>query len=259
LRTRQGHLIQVGNLHVIAGSQQSADGKEKHSIPGKKQLAQNRFKLTCVRNVLEHMLPLHPAAPQGRSNMILAGDFNLVGQTFVWGLRENDTFRGLRCLCLGSEQKSTGMPPARDWIVTNMQLAEMTGLPLHVSADKQHAAVLGEWSTETEPAMPSALPAAPPAAPQGVDPAIVARMEELRARLMAKKREHEQQQENQDRAVQMGTEEEPEEASEVEDEAEAEEQPLRVRRRVTQALCLVVGVVVVAGYWLFYWLCLTFC
>jgi len=135
----------VGNLHIIAGSQQSADGKVKRSIPGKK-LAQFRFKLTCVKNVLQHMLPLHPAAPQGR-NMILAGDFNLVGQALVWGLRENNSFRGLRWLCLDSEPKSEGMLPARDWIVTNVGLVGMTGLPLHVSADKQHAAVLGEWST----------------------------------------------------------------------------------------------------------------
>ena len=135
----------MGNLRIIAGSQQSADGKEKRRIPGKK-LAQLRFKLTRVRNELQHMLPLHPAAPQGR-NMILAGDFNLVGQALVWGFRENNTFRGLRWLCLGSEPKSEGMLPARDWIVTNMKLVEMKGLPLHVSADKQHAAVLGEWST----------------------------------------------------------------------------------------------------------------
>jgi hypothetical protein len=135
----------VGNLHIIAGSQQSSNGKVKRSIPGKK-LARLRFKLTCVRNVLQHMLPLHLAAPQGR-NIILAGDFNLVGQALVWGLRENNSFRGLRWLCLGSEQKLEGMLLARDWIVTNMKLVEMTGLPLHASADNQHAAVLGEWST----------------------------------------------------------------------------------------------------------------
>jgi hypothetical protein len=72
---------------------------------------------------------------------------------------------------------------------------------------------------------------------------MAARVDELRTRLMAIKRDREQQQEDQDRAVQMGAAEEPEEVSEVEDEAE--EQPLRVRRRVAQAVCLVVGVVVV--------------
>jgi hypothetical protein len=135
----------VGNLHIIAGSQQSADGKVKSSILGKK-LVQLRFKLTCVRNVLQHMLPLHPAAPQGR-NMILAGDFNLVGQALVWGLRENNGFRSLRWLCLDSELMLEDMPLPRDWIVSTVRLVGRTGSPLHVSADKQHAAVLAEWST----------------------------------------------------------------------------------------------------------------
>ena len=145
LRTRCGHLIQVGNLHIIAGSQQSADGKVKRNVLGKK-LAQFRFKLTCVKNVLQHFLPLHSAAPQG-CNMILAGDFNLVGQALVSGFRENNSFGSLRWLCLDSESMSEDMLLPRDWIVSNRRLVGRTGSPLHVSADKQHAAVLAEWST----------------------------------------------------------------------------------------------------------------
>jgi len=144
LRTRCGHLIQVGNLHIIAGSQQSADGKMKRNISGKK-LAQFRFKLTCVKNVLQHLLLSHTAAPQCR-NMILVGDFNLVGHALVWGLRENNSFRSLRWLCLDSEAKWEGLPSSRDWFVSNMRLVGKTGLPLHVSLDRQHVAVLGEWS-----------------------------------------------------------------------------------------------------------------
>ena len=153
LRTRCGHLSRVGNLHIIAGSQQSADGKVKRNIPGKK-LAQLRFKLTCVKNVLHRFLPLHFAAPQG-CNMILAGDFILVGQALVWGLRENNGFRSLRWLCLDSELMSEDMLLPRDWIVSTMRLVGRTDSPLHVSADKQHAAVLAEWSTSSEFAMSS--------------------------------------------------------------------------------------------------------
>ena len=126
-RTRCGHLIQVGNLHIIAGSQQSADGKVKRNIPGKK-LAQFRFRLTCVKNVLQHLLSLHSAAPQS-CDMIIAGDFNLVGHALVWGLRENNNFRSLRWLCLDSTPKSAGMPLSRDWIVSNMKLVGKTFFP----------------------------------------------------------------------------------------------------------------------------------
>ncbi len=210
----------MGNLHVINGSKKTAT--ENHMIPGKTPEKQQRFKFLCVRKVLL-MLTQGPGqdraasqGPHGRGHQhfVLTGDLNLVHKHFVKGLLQHDELRKLRCL---SANQAVDLAQPKDWVITNMLLAELAGTALMMSYDRQHVVVVGEWTVE--PTL------APVQLPTDVDPALLSRMQQLRERLLERKHARLQQQEDEDRSEQMS-------AAEAEEE---EEEEAAKRRRTQQA------------------------
>ena len=115
-----------------------------------------------------------PAASQGphgrgHQHFVLTGDLNLVHKHFVWALQQHNELQKLYCLCAN---QAVDLAQQKDWVITNMLVAELAGALLMISYDRQHVVVVGEWTVETAPA--------PVQLPTDVDPALLNRMQQLR-------------------------------------------------------------------------------